>query len=208
MAKECGSVTADFDTPLWYALQTKPRHEKNVTALLQGKGYELLLPLYQSWHRSAGRMRSATLPLFPGYAFCRFAVHRRLPVLMTPGVFSIVSRGHLPEPIAEDQIAMVQAACGAGLPVAPWPYLEWGDRVRVEVGPLQGVEGIFITEKSTSRIVISVDLLKRSLAVEVDRDWVWPLSLRKGPASAYASHSISQEKGSCGNPRAAAGPSA
>ena len=190
------------DTPLWYALQTKPRHEKGVTAHLQGKGYDSVLPLYQSWHRSAGRLRSVMLPLFPGYAFCRFEVHRRLPILMTPGVFSIVSRGHEPEAVPEEQIATVLAACSSGLPVGPWPYLECGDRVMVETGPLQGLEGIFIAEKKTSRIVVSVDLLKRSLAVEIDRDWVRPLTKSKRPTPALVALPSSAENSR--NPLAAA----
>jgi len=164
------------DDTCWYALLTKPRHEKTVAAQLKGKGYEQFLPLYRSWRRSAGRVRDAFLPLFPGYMFCRFNEFRRLPILMTPGVFSIVGIGNAPEPIPDDDIATIQTACSSGLEVGPWPYLERGDRVRVEFGPLKGVEGIFLAEKNSVRLVISVGILQRSLAVEVDRAWVLPLS--------------------------------
>ena len=163
----------------WYALQTKPKHEKNVVAFLEGKGYLHFLPLYQSWHRSAGRMRGVLLPLFPGYVFCRFDRNRRLPILMTPGVFSIVGTSNGPEAIPDEEIGGIQATCSSGLQISPWPYLEQGDRVRVEFGPLQGVEGIFLAERNSSRLVVSIDILKRAVAVEVDRDWVLPLSDRR-----------------------------
>ena len=163
----------------WYAVQTKPKHEKTVSLMLHGKCYDHFLPLYQSWHRSAGRMRSVLLPLFPGYVFSRFDALRRLPILMTPGIFSIVSAGHGPEPIPDNEIADIRATCSSGLQVKPWPYLEKGDRVRVEFGPLQGVEGIFVFEKSSARLVISIDILKRSVAVEVNRDWILPLAKRQ-----------------------------
>ena len=130
----------------WYALQTRPKHEKSVSALLEGKGYEQVLPVYQSWHRSSGRMQRVLLPLFKGYLFCRFDPYRRLPILITPGVSSIVGRGREPEPIPTEEVARIQASCASGLEVTPWPYLERGDLVRVECGPLQGVEGIFISE--------------------------------------------------------------
>lgn len=168
----------DAEATKWYALQTRPKHEKVVSALLEGKGYEQLLPLYQSWHRSSGRMKGVLLPLFKGYLFCRFDPLHRLPILITPGVSSIVGIGRAPEPIPSDEIAQIQASCASGLQVSPWPYLERGDLVRVECGPLQGVEGIFVNEKGGCRLVVSVEILRRSVAVEVDREWVRPISTR------------------------------
>ena len=163
----------------WFAVQTKPKHEKSVSAYLEGKGYAQLLPLYQSWHRSSGRLRGVLLPLFKGYLFCRFDPFRRLPILITPGVSSIVGIGREPEPIPSEEIQRIQTSCASGLQITPWPYLERGDVVRVECGPLQGVEGIFVNEKSTSRLVVSVQILRRSVAVEVDRDWVRPIAPRR-----------------------------
>jgi transcription antitermination factor NusG len=171
---------------IWFAVQTRPKHEKSVSALLEFKGYEQLLPLYQSWHRSSGRMKSVLLPLFKGYLFCRFDPIRRLPILMTPGVSSIVGRGREPEPLPSEEIARIKASCTSGLQTTPWPYLESGDLVRVECGPLQGVEGIFINEKNTCRLVVSVEILRRSVAVEVDRDWVRPIATRCGVAFSSA----------------------
>ena len=186
------------DAVKWFALQTRSKHEKLVSALLDGKGYEQLLPLYQSWHRSSGRMRSVLLPLFKGYLFCRFDPVRRLPILMTPGVSSIIGIGREPEPVADEEIARIQASCASGLQITPWPYLERGDLVRVECGPLQGVEGIFITEKSTCRLVVSVEILRRSVAVEVDRDWVRPIATRRvvltGAVAGGPTHSLKPTK--------------
>jgi len=172
----------------WYALQTKPKHEKTVSALLEGKGYTHFLPLYQSWHRSAGRMRGVLLPLFPGYVFCQFDRNHRLPILITPGVFGIVGASNGPEPIPDEELAVFQTACSSGLPVSPWPYLERGDRVRVEFGPLQGAEGIFLAEKNSARLVLSIELLKRSVAVEVDRGWILPLTARRHVTRAQTAH--------------------
>jgi len=172
--------THDSDPARWYAVQTRSKHEKSVSGLLEAKGYEQLLPLYQSWHRSSGRMQGVLLPLFKSYLFCRFDPLRRLPILMTPGVSMIVGRGREPEPIPTEEIARIQASCASGLQVIPWPYLERGDAVRVECGPLQGVEGIFVNEKNTCRLVVSVEILRRSVAVEVDRDWIRPIAPRHG----------------------------
>jgi transcriptional antiterminator NusG len=166
------------DSRQWYALQTQPKHEKLVSALLEGKGYEQFLPLYQNWHRSSGRLKSVMLPLFPGYVFCRFDQFRRLPILMTPGVFSIVSRGRVPEPIPDGEIADVQRSSASSLPLKPWPYLTQGDVVLVEIGPLRGLEGIFVNEKSSGRLVLSIHMLRRSVAVEMARDWIRPVAAR------------------------------
>ncbi len=170
---------ASSESAKWFALRTRPKHEKSVSGFLEGKGYEHLLPLYQSWHRSSGRLQGVLLPLFQGYLFCRFDPLRRLPILMTPGVVNVLGRGREPEPIPTYEIEKIQAACSSGLPVKPWPYLETGDTVLVECGPLQGMEGMFVKEKNIHRLVISVELLRRSVAVEVDRDWVRPISTRR-----------------------------
>jgi transcriptional antiterminator NusG len=162
----------------WFALQTRPRHEKTVSSMLEGKGYEPFLPLYQSWHRSSGRLKSVQLPLFPGYLFCRFDWHRRLPILMTPGLFCIVSTGTGPTSIPDEEIAGIQVCCTSGLEVTPWAYLEPGDPVRVEVGPMRGVEGVYLCDKSAGRLVLSIHLLRRAVAVEMDRDWVRPIGAR------------------------------
>jgi transcription antitermination factor NusG len=136
------------------------------------KGYESYLPLYRSKRRWSDRMVEKELPLFPGYVFCRFDPQFRLPILTTPGVVSIVSSGKTPLPIPHAEIASIRTAIASGLLVSPCAYLREGERVRVLEGPLEGVEGILVRQKNQSRIVLSVEMLERSVAVEIERDSV------------------------------------
>jgi transcription antitermination factor NusG len=115
--------------------------------------------------------------LFPGYLFCRFDVHDRLlPILTTPGVISIIGAGKTPIAVSDQEIASVQAILRSGLPARPWPCLTVGCRVLLERGPLAGIEGIVLNVDKAFRLVVSVPLLQRSVAVEIERDWVRPLS--------------------------------
>ena len=112
------------------------------------------------------------MPLFPGYLFCRMNPHNRLPVLQTPGVIQIVGVGKSPIPVEEEEIAAIQRAEKSGLSVMPWPYLKVGHVARIEDGPLSGLTGIVVKIKSGLKLVLSVTLLQRSVAVEVDRHWL------------------------------------
>jgi transcription antitermination factor NusG len=136
------------------------------------KGYESYLPLYRSKRRWSDRMVEKELPLFPGYVFCRFDPQFRLPILTTPGVISIISSGKAPLPIPHAEIASIRTAIESGMLVLPCAYLREGERVRVLEGPLEGVEGILVRQKNQSRIVLSVEMLERSVAVEIERDSV------------------------------------
>jgi len=159
----------------WYGVQVRPRFEKLAAAALRGKGYEEFLPLYQVRNRWADRFKIVELPLFTGYVFCRLNVHERLPVLTTPGVISIVGAGRTPVPVDEKEIEAIQAIAKSGTPAAPWPFLKEGQRVRVARGALRDIEGILVTIKNAFRVVVSVTLLQRSVAVEVDRDAICPV---------------------------------
>ena len=169
----------------WYALTSKPRHEKAVAEILRHKGLEPFLPLYRARHRWTDRFQSLELPLFPGYVFCRFAYESRLPVLSTPGVTSVVSCAHAPTPVSDDEIARVQAIIASGLPAQPWPYLRVGQRARIERGSLAGLEGVLVREKDSLRVVVSVELLRRAVAVEIDRDMICAV---QGAAHAPIAH--------------------
>jgi transcription antitermination factor NusG len=160
----------------WYALQVRPRFEKAVASTLLGKGYEGFLPLYRHRARWSDRVKEVHLPLFSGYLFCRFDINKRLPVLVTPGVIQVVGIAKTPHPVDDEEIAALQALVISGLQVEPRSYLSVGERVRVGVGPLAGVEGILTSVKNARRLVISVSLLQRSVSVEVDESWVIPLS--------------------------------
>jgi transcription antitermination factor NusG len=159
----------------WYALRIKSRHERIVAAALNGKGYEVFLPLYRDRRRWSDRMKEVELPLFPGYLFCRFDAMKRLPILMTPGIVQLVGVGKNPHPIEETEITAIQSIVISRLNAQPWPYLQVGQKVRIEQGPLTGLQGILIALKKTHRLVVSVTLLQRSVAVEVDHDWASPV---------------------------------
>lgn len=163
----------------WYALRTKPRHEKMAALMLANKGYESLLPLYRSRRPRPGRTREVEMPVFPGYLFCQFDATVRMPILTTPGVVQVVGFGPTPHPIAEAEIAALQRLVNSPLQAEPWPYVQAGQTVYVREGPLQGVEGILLAIKNGHRLVLSVTLLQRAVAVEIDRAWVTATAPRR-----------------------------
>lgn len=159
----------------WYALQVRTRWESSTSLLLSGKGYQTLLPTYRVKKTWSGKLKELDTPLFPGYVFCEFDAHNRLPVLVTPGVIAVVGRGKIPVPVEDGEIAGIRAAMTSGYRVEPCPYLELGQKVRIESEPLQGLEGILVNFKGNHRIVLSVTLLRRSVALEIDRSCVRPM---------------------------------
>ena len=161
----------------WFALQTRSRFENIVTAHLTALSYESFLPLYKCRRRWSDRFKEIECPLFPGYVFCRLNPLNRLPILMIPGVFLIVGMGKTPEPIDEIEIAAIQSAVKSGLPSQPWPFVQIGQRVRIEHGPLCGLEGVLLDFRGRHRLVLSVTLLQRSIAVQVEDAWVTPILL-------------------------------
>lgn len=168
----------------WFALRVRPRCEKAVAEALRGKGYEEFLPLYRERRRWSDRVADVDLPLFPGYVFSRFDVQKRLPILKTPGVMLVVGIGRIPQPVDESEIEALQILVRSRLDVQPWPYLHIGQRVRILRGPLAGAEGILTAVKKQSRLLVSVTLLQRSVAVEISEDWAWPVSDGARPTSA------------------------
>jgi transcription antitermination factor NusG len=154
----------------WYALQVRPRFEKIIASTLLSKGYEGFLPLYRHRSRWSDRIKEVELPLFSGY------INKRLPIMITPGVMHVVGIGKTPHPIDDNEIAALQAIVISGLQVEPRSYLNVGRQVRIEVGPLAGVEGILTALKGAHRLVVSVNLLQRSVSVEIDESWVVPVT--------------------------------
>jgi len=146
--------------------------EKTATLLLENAGYECFLPVSKYTRRWSDRMKEIEVPLFPGYLFCRMDPYNRLPVLMTPGVIQIVGAGKTLIPVGEGEIAAIQRVVKNGLSTMPWPYLQVGNVARIEEGPLRGMTGIIVRIKSGMKLVLSVSLLQRSVAVEVDRSWL------------------------------------
>jgi transcription antitermination factor NusG len=163
---------ANPDPAQWFALAVKPRCDKAVAKVLEVKGYETFLPLYRKSHQYATRSKVSELPLFPGYVFCRFDPRTRLPILITPGVSQILGAGNSPQPLCEREIFSLQTAMKARLTIQPFPFLQLGQKVRINHGVLRGVEGIVINFKQYLRLVLSITVLQRSVLLEIDRDQV------------------------------------
>lgn len=176
----------------WFALQVRAGMEKIAAASLRGKGYEDFLPLYRVQRRWSDRIKEVEVPLFPGYLFCRFdPLDRLVPVLTTPGVSRIVSAGRTPIPIPEQEMEAVHTIIQSGLAAEPWPFLRAGCQIAIDRGPLAGLDGVLTRVAGGHRLVVSVSLLQRSVAVQVDRAWVRDISSTARPgllskASAFA----------------------
>ncbi|SRR5216684_4841769 len=157
----------------WFALQVRSRREQMCAQILRSKGYEEFLPLSciaadrKDFYAPAERR-----PLFPGYVFCKLGGSASGLVMTTPGVIRVVGYGGVPSPITEDEIANMRSIIDSTRPVCAWPYLRVGQPVRLVAGPLRGVEGTLLKHKNLVRFVVSIHLLQRSAAVEVDADWV------------------------------------
>ena len=191
----------DHAAPQWFAVRVKSRCEKVVAAMAQNRGFEEFLPHYHCRNRWSDRVKSVELPLFPGYLFCRLNPEHRLPLLTIPGVLHIVGIGKTPVPVEDAEVAAIQSAVRSGLAVEPWSYLEVGQRVRLEDGPLVGLEGILIEAEQKQRLVVSVTLLGRSVAVAIERHWVTPVDAHGQPApvplSPLADRSLSVPRAFC-----------
>ena len=176
---ETSSVTTSMRTdvrnssPLrWYAVTTRPNHEKVASTVLESKGYEQYLPFYRSRRQWSDRVVETDRPLFPRYVFCRFDAKQALNVLTTPCVLSVLGFGNGPAPILDTEIEAIRAVLGSGLAADPCGFLNEGQRIRINRGSLEGVEGILIKKKTEWRMVISVTMLQRSIAVEIDHAWI------------------------------------
>jgi transcription antitermination factor NusG len=167
----------------WFAILVRTSKEKTASLLLENTGYECFVPTSKYIRRWSDRIKEVEVPLFPGYFFCRMNPHNRLPVLMTPGVIQIVGVGKTPIPVEEEEMAAIRRVGKSGLPTMPWPYLEVGHVVRIEEGPLNGLTGIVLKIKSGLKLVLSVSLLQRSVAVEIDRTWVGDTQAAKASAT-------------------------
>jgi transcription antitermination factor NusG len=144
------------------------------SAALRSKGIEEFLPVVHMRRRWSDRIKHVDLPLFPGYVFSRFDINARLPVLECPGVVHVVGIGGVPAPIPEEEILAIRSMVESKLAIEPYPFLNVGQKIRVDRGPLAGVEGVVVRLKNSLRFVASVTLLQRSISVEIDPAWVSP----------------------------------
>jgi transcription antitermination factor NusG len=167
---------AEYQQAEWYAVYTVARHEKVVARQMSGTGLDHFLPLYKSVRRWKDRRKELELPLFPGYVFVRIAFQDRLRVQKLTGVLQIVSFSGKPAPLPENEIEALRSGLTRNAWLEPHPYLKVGRRVRVRSGPMAGVDGILVRKKDKFRLVLSVDLIQQSVALEVDGADVEPMA--------------------------------
>jgi transcription antitermination factor NusG len=165
---------ASGSTP-WVAVRVRPRAERKIQNGLAAAGLETFVPWHRVCRRWSDRIKHAEQNLFPGYVFCRSTFGERHLVMGQPGVEGVVRFGHQLALIPDDEIAALRRSVESGFPVGPWPFLRAGQRVRIEYGALEGIEGTLAREAGASRIIVSVNALQRSVAVEVDRDMIRPI---------------------------------
>jgi transcriptional antiterminator RfaH len=154
----------------WFVVYVNPSQENFAAAVLCCKGYDVFLPTYAARRRGSSDKVIAQRPLFPGYLFCRCGPEITGRIVTTPGVIRIVGAGKTPIPVSEEEVTSIRTLVSANVAVRPWRYLPAGTLVRIENGPLKGVQGILIAEGSRSRLVVSISILQRSTAVTLDSD--------------------------------------
>ncbi len=167
----------------WFAIRVKSNYEKLVSATLRGKGFDEFVPTYRVRRQWSDRTKVKDRPLFPGYLFCRLDLKKRLPLLTTPGFLYIVGKGNVPEPVEEREVLAIQAVVYSGIPAVPWPSIAVGQKVRLERGPLRGIEGVITKIADEERIYLNATLLQRSVSVQVDPDWI---DTEAGPSTSLA----------------------
>ena len=159
----------------WYAAYTHARHEKRVAQQLQERGIEHFLPVYRSVRLWKDRRKELEMVLFPGYVFARIGLAEKLRVLQLPGVVRFVSFNGQPTALPGEDLQALRNALQQGMRAEHHPFLTVGRRVRVMRGPLTGARGILVRQKTNCRIVISIDAIMRSVAVEIDESDVEPI---------------------------------
>jgi transcription antitermination factor NusG len=171
----------------WNAVYTRHQHEKFVAASLAGNGFEVFLPTYETIRQWTDRKKRLSLPLFPCYVFVRSHFERQFQIITTPGIHSMVMFAGRPAVISEIEVNAIRRAVDSKLGIEPHPFLRCGDWVRVTSGPLTDVEGILIRRKSSYRLILSAELLGKSIAVEMDAFSVRPIPRRTSVLHSSAS---------------------
>lgn len=160
------------DKNQWFAIQVRCGREQLTATHLRVRGYEVFLPCYRELRRWSGRPKEIVRALFDGYLFCQIDGEIVGKIVTAPGVVGIVSNGRSPVPVATREVEAIQHIVQSRLSTEPWNAPHLGERVRLEAGPLRGIEGVVLVSKSRHRLVVSVSLLQRSVAVEIDSAWV------------------------------------
>jgi transcription antitermination factor NusG len=165
-------TTDVVDPHPWYAIRVRSNFEKTSSVALADRGVEVFLPTFQVRRRWSDRTKQMECPLFPGYLFSRIDMQNRLPVLTAPGIIQIIGAARTPIPVPDAEINALKSVLASRLAFEPWPYGCVGERVVVQEGPLTGVGGTLVRIKRNLRLLVSVELLQRSVVVEVDADWI------------------------------------
>jgi transcription antitermination factor NusG len=152
----------------WFAIQVRPKYEFLTSTILRSKGYEEFVPSYVSIRRWSDRSKKLNVPLFTGYVFCRFNEHACAQVITTPGVIRIVGTGSRIMAIEDAEIEAIRTAVNSGKPVEPCAYLAVGDRVCVTEGAMAGIQGILVRYSNRHQLILSVELIHGSMAIEID----------------------------------------
>jgi transcription antitermination factor NusG len=173
--QQAPGLPASYLEPRWYAAYTCANHEKRIAQQLEERGIEHFLPLYETVHRWKDRRMRLTVPLFSSYVFVRLPLRDRLHVLTIPSIVRLVGFGDLPMPLPEPELESLRNGLNRELRAQPHPYLTTGRRVRMRGGPLAGLEGILLRRKGNYRVVLSIELIMRSIAVDADIADVLPL---------------------------------
>jgi len=182
---------AEIEFP-WWAVYTRHQHEKAVAETLSAKGFDVFLPLYDSVRRWKDRSKILSLPLFPCYVFVRGGLNRRLQVVTTPGIHTILYHGERIALIPDEEIDAIRLAVKSPAQVEPYPFLRCGEKVRVTRGSLEGVVGILVRKKSLYRLVLSVEMLAQSVSVEINAADVEPAKA-KDVVSALAPRAVRED---------------
>jgi len=156
---------------LWIAIQVRYRYEQNAAKILRVKGYDEFVPVCRTVRQWSDRQRVGERPLFPGYVFCKFRADSQTPIITTVGVIRIVGTRAGPTPIQQSEIDAIRRIADAGCDAQPHPYLAVGSRVRVQEGPLAGIEGI-LSDQRNQRLIVSVDAVQRSISIEIGRSGI------------------------------------
>ncbi len=167
----------------WFALQVRTKYEMGVADFLRGRGYIPFLPVCRTRKMWSDRTKVVDTALFPGYMFCRVNIQDRLPILTAPGVIRIVGYDRVPIPVDEAEIKALQTLVTSELPNQLWPFLRIGEQVEIDSGPLQGLKGILVEVRGARRLVLSVSLLQRSVAVEIEAALVKSLESSGRPSA-------------------------
>jgi transcription termination/antitermination protein NusG len=160
----------------WYVTYTCPRHEKHVAQHLENRGISFFLPLYKSMRRWKDRNKQIELPLFPGYVFVQMTSEHRVDLLRVPGVVHLVTFQGKPAPVKGAEFEILRRGLIGSSILRPHPYLKAGRKVRIRSGSMAGIEGIFVRRKDSARVVLSISLIERSVAMEIDETDVEPIS--------------------------------